>query len=110
MKRFKLAATVVGLIGLVVSACAPVGPDFVKPEPEASEQWSESSEEIFTNTDDQLHRWWEVFNDPILNQLVETARANNNGLEIAGLRVLEARAQLGIATGSLYPGFSGRAR
>ncbi len=103
MKGFTLAATVVGLISLVVSACAPVGPDFVKPESETLEQWSESSEEIFTNTDDQLHLWWEVFNDPILNQLVETARANNNGLEIAGLRVLEARAQLGIATGSLYP-------
>lgn len=50
-----------------------------------------------------LAAWWNIFNDPILNTLVESARRNNNTLEIAGLRVLEARAQLGIATGSLYP-------
>jgi NodT family efflux transporter outer membrane factor (OMF) lipoprotein len=51
----------------------------------------------------ELVEWWRVFDDPVLNGLVETARKTNNSLEIAGLRVLEARAQLGIATGSLYP-------
>lgn len=48
-------------------------------------------------------QWWRVFNDPILNQLVETAWQQNNSLEIAGLRVLESRAQLGIALGRKYP-------
>lgn len=47
--------------------------------------------------------WWTLFNDPVLNGLVETAKLRNNNLEIAGLRVLEARAQLGVAVGAQYP-------
>jgi outer membrane protein TolC len=43
------------------------------------------------------------FEDPVLNELIDTARRNNNTEEIVCLRVLEARAQLGIALGSLYP-------
>ena len=48
-------------------------------------------------------QWWLVFNDPVLDQLVELARQQNNNLEIAGLRILEARAQLGVAQGSQFP-------
>ena len=44
-----------------------------------------------------------MFNDPVLNSLVETAYQQNLPLQIAGLRVLEARAQLGIAFGFQYP-------
>ncbi len=36
-------------------------------------------------------------------QLIEEASRQNLTLQIAGLRILEARAQLGIATGNLYP-------
>ena len=84
------------------TACAPMGPDFAQPENPA-EQWLESSEQGGEPIAEDLARWWQVFNDPILNDLVDTARANNNSLEIAGLRVLESRAQLGIAVGSYYP-------
>ena len=34
---------------------------------------------------------------------METARRNNTTLDVAGLRVLEAQAQLGIASGLQYP-------
>ncbi|MDH5575554.1 MAG: efflux transporter outer membrane subunit, partial [Nitrospirota bacterium] len=47
--------------------------------------------------------WWTVFNDSVLNTLVEKAFQQNLNLEMAGLRILEARAQLGIAVGSQYP-------
>ena len=47
--------------------------------------------------------WWQVLGDPVLNELVALAHDNNNNLKIAGLRVLEARAILGIATGNQYP-------
>lgn len=91
------------MLSLLTCACAPVGPDFIKPEPEAPEQWSQPTDQGLETTPNELVQWWQVFNDPVLNQLVETARQNNNGLEIAGLRVLEARAQLGVATGAQYP-------
>ncbi|NCF15988.1 MAG: TolC family protein, partial [Gammaproteobacteria bacterium] len=47
--------------------------------------------------------WWEALGDPVLNDLIGLAREQNNNLQIAGLRVLESRAQLGIAVGNQYP-------
>ena len=88
---------------LALHACAPVGPDFVKPDPEAPPEWSQPADQGIEISRGDLVEWWRVFDDPVLDKLVETGRRNNNNLEIAGLRILEARAQLGIATGSLYP-------
>jgi NodT family efflux transporter outer membrane factor (OMF) lipoprotein len=87
---------------LALAGCM-VGPDFVKPELDAPADWSQSLQQGLESTPNELVEWWRVFDDPVLNELVEVARKNNNTLEIAGLRVLEARAQLGIATGQLYP-------
>ncbi|HSR10513.1 MAG TPA: TolC family protein, partial [Thermodesulfobacteriota bacterium] len=52
---------------------------------------------------DALRDWWHTFNDPVLNELVERAHRGNLSLRIAAVRVLEARAQLGIAIGRFYP-------
>lgn len=52
---------------------------------------------------DDYSQWWKVFYDPVLDRLVQTAYEQNLSLQIAGLRVLAARAQLGIAAGNLYP-------
>ena len=84
-------------------ACAPVGPDFARPELDPAGQWLESAEQGLEPVPADVSRWWQAFNDPVLNELVASARANNNSLEIAGLRVLESRAQLGLAVGALYP-------
>lgn len=91
------------IIGLILSSCAPVGPNFVKPEIDGAQKWSETATAELPTSKPELKKWWQVFNDPVLNTLVERARKNNNTAEIAGLRVLEARAQLGIATGTFYP-------
>lgn len=93
----------VGCFLLMAAACAPVGPDFVKPDPAAAGQWSLELGQGLEPTPQPEPRWWKVFADPVLDDLVENARLHNNDLEIAGLRVLEARAQLGIATGQQYP-------
>jgi len=91
------------IASLWLLACAPVGPDFVHPELDSTGQWLESAEQGLEPVPAEVARWWQVFNDPVLNELVETARENNNTLEIAGLRVLESRAQLGLAVGAIYP-------
>ena len=44
-----------------------------------------------------------TFADPVLDRLISDAEARNSSLKIAGLRVLEARAQLGIADSGRYP-------
>ncbi len=50
-----------------------------------------------------LSTWWTVFNDPILGGLIINATQQNLTLREAGFRVLEARAQLGIARGNFFP-------
>ena len=87
----------------LLAACAPVGPEFVKPEVEYSPGWSEADRNGLEASPINQPQWWRAFEDPVLNRLVETAWQQNNSLEIAGLRVLEARAQLGIAQGNQYP-------
>jgi NodT family efflux transporter outer membrane factor (OMF) lipoprotein len=47
--------------------------------------------------------WWSVFQDPILDQLIDNAYQQNLTLRVAGMRVLEARSQLGVARGNLFP-------
>ncbi len=47
--------------------------------------------------------WWKGFNDPALDRLVDLARRQNLPLQVAGLRIAEARAQWGIATGRQFP-------
>ena len=86
--------------GLV--ACTTVGPDFATPAVVLPEQWNESGGGLHA-TPEELIEWWQAFDDPILDKLVQAAYENNYSLEIAGLRVLEARAQLGIAVGAQYP-------
>lgn len=87
----------------LLAACAPVGPEFVKPDVELPAEWSGIGENGLKASPVKQQQWWRVFNDPDLNRLVEAAWQQNNSLEIAGLRVLEARAQLGIAQGNKYP-------
>lgn len=53
--------------------------------------------------DVDLNQWWSVLQDPVLNRLIESAYKQNLSIQVAGLRVVEARAQLGIATGLQYP-------
>lgn len=85
------------------SGCTMIGPDFTPPEAPVAPKWKES-EGKFTKPEPADHsQWWNVFNDPVLNKLIQLAYEQNLSLQIAGLRVLEARAQLGVVAGSLYP-------
>jgi NodT family efflux transporter outer membrane factor (OMF) lipoprotein len=87
----------------LTTACAPVGPDFVRPDSASNESWSDFVREDFQFVPQNSVEWWSIFGDPVLSQLVTAARQNNNNIRLAGLRVLEARASLGIARGSRYP-------
>jgi NodT family efflux transporter outer membrane factor (OMF) lipoprotein len=88
---------------LFLSACAAVGPDYVQPEAPLAPEWYQAERAGHTTSAEEQVRWWRKLNDPALDQLVELAHQRNNSLRIAALRVLESRAQLGIATGNKYP-------
>lgn len=90
---------------LSLGGCLRLGPDFQPPAEAWSKQWQspalEQASERGTLPD--LRQWWQVFADPVLDRLISDAEARNSSLKIAGLRVLEARAQLGIADSGRYP-------
>src|SRR4029450_764868 len=52
---------------------------------------------------EHVAEWWRRFNDPVLAQLVAEALRANPNVRTAGLRIIEARAQLGVVGSSLYP-------
>jgi NodT family efflux transporter outer membrane factor (OMF) lipoprotein len=82
-----------------------VGPDFQPQHESWSEHWSSASIDQVTQqaTQPDVRQWWQIFGDQNLERLIAGADANNGDLKIAGLRVLEARAQLGIALAGRYP-------
>jgi NodT family efflux transporter outer membrane factor (OMF) lipoprotein len=90
-------------LAFVISGCTLVGPDYVKPTAQEPTQWLESANPKIENTEVDFSDWWTVFSDPVLNELIQAAYQQNLPLQIAGLRIYEARAQLGIAFGFQYP-------
>ena len=92
-----LAATI------ALSGCA-VGPKFVKPAAPLDAAWKAppDTNQAFTPAPGDT-AWWRAFNDPTLDSLIAIAYRQNLSLQVAGLRIYEARARLGIATGQKYP-------
>ncbi len=86
---------------LVFSGCT-VGPDFSTPEARVNENWNEKGDPRVGQTAVN-QQWWKAFRDPTLDQLIQLAYQQNLPLQITGLRILEARAQLAIALGRQYP-------
>lgn len=86
----------------LLSGCAMVGPDYVKPTVQEPKDWLTKEAKVKTENFDYA-QWWTLFNDPVLNRLVETAYNQNLNLQVAGLRVMQARAQLAVAIGEQYP-------
>jgi len=98
-----LLALPLSALFVLLAACAPVGPDYVRPDIAVNDQWSQNVRDEFQFEPQDSVAWWQVLDDPVLNQLVELTRQQNNNIKVAGLRVLEARAALGIAVGNQYP-------
>ncbi|MBN2296320.1 MAG: efflux transporter outer membrane subunit [Pirellulales bacterium] len=80
-----------------------VGPNYHPPLAPVAQHWIDTNSPAVLNESRELCCWWTVFNDPVLNRLVACACRQNLSLKEAGLRVLQARAQLGITVGNLFP-------
>lgn len=94
---------------LAISACT-VGPDYVRPKAPTNASWSEQNDPRLAANIALDVAWWKGFADPVLDQLIELAYHQNLNLQIVGLRILEARAELGIAVGNFWPTGGANAR
>ncbi|MBF0530600.1 MAG: TolC family protein, partial [Deltaproteobacteria bacterium] len=105
-----------GLIGLIciclaLSTGCAVGPDYQKPDMPVPGQWvgptGGKANPPATPAENSLARWWNVFNDPQLTNLIDRAVQANLNLKQAEARVLQARAARGAAVSDLGPTLDG---
>jgi len=92
---------------LLLTACTTVGPDFQRPLVPWLDKWMGGSLQTLPAPTPparpRLQEWWHNFGDPALDALIAEAQRANPNVRTAGLRIMEARAQLGIAGSTLYP-------
>lgn len=100
--RYALLVTVAALLG----ACA-VGPDYRAPETAATPFVEASTAGVAEEPFEAA--WWEQFQDPVLDSLIERALTDDLDLKIALARVEEARAVLGGARRDRWPGATAEA-
>lgn len=80
-----------------------VGPNYGRPPAPVEPDWIDAGDKRIRDDDANIEQWWTVFNDPVLNGLVQNAFRQNLSLREAGFRVLEARAQRNIVVGEFFP-------
>ena len=93
------------LVGAAMVACVALagckmGPDYVQPpvpQPETYRHPAPSGESIANVA------WWDLFQDPVLQDLIRVSLDENRDLRVALARIAEARAQAGFTKADLYP-------
>ena len=112
-----------GLLAVgLLTGCKPVGPDYKKPGFTAPPVYKEAGATTVVvpppnpnggawqpaNPSDEMikGKWWEIYQDPQLNQLEERIATYNQGLRGALETYLAARDQVAIARSALYPTLS----
>ena len=80
-----------------------VGPNPCVPAGSTAPHWIDEGDVRVREDSAQVEQWWTVFQDPVLNRLIADAYSQNLSLREAGFRVLEARAELGMTRGNLFP-------
>jgi NodT family efflux transporter outer membrane factor (OMF) lipoprotein len=80
-----------------------VGPNYKRPPAPVAEHWIDADDVRVRSQEADDSHWWTVFNDPLLNDLVQTAYRQNLTLREAGFRVLGSRARYCGAVGTLFP-------
>jgi outer membrane protein, multidrug efflux system len=91
-------------ITALLAACA-VGPDYHRPAADVPPAWQPAEPwHAAVPSDAKLKgNWWEIFQDPDLNPLVEKALLSNQNLRVAAARLEQARDQLTVARSGLFP-------
>src|SRR5450631_3641104 len=95
-------------LAFAISGCA-IGPNYSKPSTQVPEQWKEAGDWVVAQPKDAAPKgkWWEAFNDPVLNGHEEQVEVSNQTLAAAEARYRQARAAVQSARSQLFPIFSG---
>jgi multidrug efflux system outer membrane protein len=87
----------IAALALLVAGCT-VGPNFKRPDVDLPKDLG-----VVQSPAPAPERWWVLFNDPVLDRLVDEALAANRDLRAAAERVEQSRAQLSITRADELP-------
>ena len=100
-RRFFLAGSV--LSALTVAGCA-VGPNYAPPKTPATAAGGFVSDTPASATGQAPPpNWWRLYDDPVLDRLVQEALTQNNDLKVAAANLANAEALVGEARAGLFP-------
>jgi NodT family efflux transporter outer membrane factor (OMF) lipoprotein len=110
MKRLSILRAALLGAALLADGCT-VGPDYVRPAASTPPAFKEAEGWKVAQPRDNLPRdkWWEVFNDPVLNDLAAQVEVNNQNIKLAEANVRQARALTAQARSAFFPTVSGNA-
>lgn len=108
---FKFLVLLSLAFSLLLSGCM-MGPNYQRPSVDTPEKWRFEEKEVkdIVNT-----QWWNQFNDPVLNELIDTALRDNKDVKIAAAVIEEYIGRYGVIRAPLFPqvyagGMGGRSR
>jgi len=113
-KVTRLRALLMGIsLTMLLTAGCAVGPNYKRPSVEVPGVYrGTTSQDRAQPTAESLgeQKWWDVFQDKQLQDLIHTALQHNYDVRIAATRILQAQAQLGITRADQLPTISGGAQ
>jgi multidrug efflux system outer membrane protein len=100
--------TLLGILAvLVLESSCMMGPKYKRPAVDVPQEYrAPAPQQAAQASSLGNEQWWQVYQDPVLTQLIHTAVANNYDVRIAAARVLEAQAQVGITRANQLPSAS----
>lgn len=102
-QRWLFAIRFLSVAGLLAVCGCKVGPNYQAPPRPTKVEWTYASHPRLCGDPVDPSQWWYVFQDPVLNGLIEQTLAQNLTLREAGKRIEEAAARRGVVAGNLYP-------
>lgn len=102
--RKRIAGSVCGLGALLLAGCT-VGPNYKRPAAEVPPAYKEVGDWKPAQPNDQnlAGNWWEIFQDPQLNDLEQQVNVSNQNLKAAEAQYTQARALLRYQRADYYP-------
>ena len=92
---------------LLLEAGCMVGPKYKRPAVDIPQEYrAPAPQQAAQASSLGNEQWWQLYQDPVLTQLIHTAIAQNYDVRIAAARVLEAQAQVGITRANQLPSAS----
>src|SRR6266852_3186410 len=106
----KLVSLTVAMLASCVVAGCKVGPNYHRPVIQPPAAYRDLSENPQVQAQAASYAdlpWWQVFQDPQLQELIRTALKQNYDLQLATERINGARAQVAITRSNLFPQVQG---